>query len=576
MYNIFIKIIKIIFKSSPVNVFLRGLTIILNSIVPPIMTFLLGKITISLAGKEKLELVFFLSAYILICFFWNIFSRYISIRSHKSNDKIVLSLREYMIDLQQKISNDILESPDFIRVRERADTFLNTYAIRYLSSTERLITIGLTLVSYSLMFWKINPLFIIIFLGASLPGFFCRAKYVPEMRRMYEELQEDRSYQGWYKNSLTDKNGLKEIRLWGLEKEFYTKYRCLTESILKRQRQHYYKHGFIGGGIESLSFGLGLCASLVCGVLFLQAGIIQVDGLVIIINSIIDVQDTFISSFYNILSYKESSLYAKDLLDIENIASCDLMKSNQPDSNKSVAEFQNVFYHYPSLNENALDGISVQIQQGEKIAIVGENGSGKTTFCKLLLGLYTPISGKVCIDNSVEFTVTFQDYCRYDLTIRDNISLGKIEHKNDDLKLNKKMVLSGFKETFEKKNLNLETELGTVTGQGINLSGGEWQKLAITRCFFNDAKNRVIVLDEPHASLDPIAEADLYKYYFSLINNEQETIIFVTHRLSSASLCDRILVFDSGKIVEDGSHQQLMKLKGHYYELFSAQKKHYE
>jgi ABC-type multidrug transport system fused ATPase/permease subunit len=576
MYKIFIKIIKIIIKSSPVNILLRGLTIILNSVIPPIMTFLLGKITLSLTSNEKLDLIFFLSSYILICFFWNLLSRYISIRSQKSNDKIVLSLREYMIDLQQKIPNDILECPDFIRVRERADVFLNTYALRYLSSTERLITIGLTIVSYSLIFWKINPLFIIIVVGASLPGFFCRAKYVPEMRRMYEELQEDRSYQGWYKNSLTDKNSLKEIRLWGLEKEFYAKYRCLTQSILKRQRGHYYRHGFIGGGIESLSFGLGLGASLICGVFFLQAGVIQVDGLVIIINSIIDVQDTFISSFYNILSYKESSLYAKDLLEIENIASCGLVKFKKPDSNKSVVEFHNVFYQYPSIKKNVLDNISIRIKHGEKVAIVGENGSGKTTFCKLLLGLYSPISGKVCIDNSVEVTVTFQDYCRYDLTIRDNISLGKIEYQNNDLKLNEKMILSGFKETFEKMNLNLETELGTVTGKGINLSGGEWQKLAITRCFFNDANNRVVVLDEPHASLDPMAEADLYKYYFSLINNEQETVIFVTHRLSSANLCDRILVFDSGKIVEDGSHQELMKLKGHYYKLFSAQKKHFE
>lgn len=237
MYKIFIKIIKIIIKSSPVNILLRGLTIILNSVIPPIMAFLLGKITLSLTSNEKLDLVFFLSSYILICFFWNLFSRYISIRSQKSNDKIVLSLREYMIDLQQKIPNDILECPDFIRVRERADVFLNTYALRYLSSTERLITIGLTLLSYSLIFWKINPLFIIIVVGASLPGFFCRAKYVPEMRRMYEELQEDRSYQGWYKNSLTDKNSLKEIRLWELEKEFYAKYRCLTQSILKRQKR---------------------------------------------------------------------------------------------------------------------------------------------------------------------------------------------------------------------------------------------------------------------------------------------------------------------------------------------------
>lgn len=576
MYNVFLKIIRIIIKSSPVNVCLRGLTIILNSVIPPIMTLLIGKITLSLTNKDGVDLLMFLAVYILVCFSWNLASRFISISSQKSNERIVLGLREYMADLQHNIPNDILECPDYIRIRERADVFLNTYALRYLSSTERLITIALTLGSYSLMFWNINPVFILIVIGASLPGFICRAKYVPEMRRMYEELQEDRSFQGWYKNSLTDKNSLKEIRLWGLEKVFYEEYRCLTQKILKRQRGHYYRHGFIGGGIESLSFGLGFGASLVCGVSFLQGGVISVDGLVIIINSIIDVQDTFISSFYNILSYKEASLYAKDLLEIEKIASDRCAEFKMDNLNDSVAEFHNVCYKYPSVNKNVLHDVSVQIKRGEKVAIVGENGSGKTTFCKLLLGLYLPASGEVYKDCSAKYTVTFQDYCRYDLTIRDNIALGKIENYNDDQAIDNVMMLSGFKETFEKLHLKLETELGTVTGKGINLSGGEWQKLAITRCLFNNSPDRVIVLDEPHASLDPIAEADLYKYYFSLINDKQDTIIFVTHRLSSASLCDRILVFDSGRIVEDGTHLELMNLKGHYYKLFSAQKSHFE
>lgn len=576
MGNVFLKIIRIIIKSSPLNICLRVLMIILNSVIPPIMTLLIGKITLFLTNRDKINLIMFLIIYILVCFSWNVISRFISSYSQKSNDRIVLNLREYMVDLQQKVPNDILECPEYIKIRERADVFLNTYALRYLSSTERLITIGLTLGSYSLIFWRINPIFILIVIGASLPGFICRAKYVPEMRRMYEELQEDRSFQGWYKRSLTDKKRLKEIRLWGLEETFYEKYRYLTQLILKRQRGHYYRHGFIGGGIESISFGVGFGISLICGVSFLQSGIISVDGLVIIINSIIDVQDTFISSFYNILNYKESSLYAKDFLEIEQLAGRGRVKFKNSNLKNTVVEFRNVCYHYPAANKNVLNDISIQIKRGEKVAIVGENGSGKTTFCKLLLGLYSPVSGEVCKDESVKFTVAFQDYCRYDLTIRDNISLGKVENRNSDMDIIDKMELSGFKATFEKLHLSLETELGTVTSTGINLSGGEWQKLAIARCFFNDGRNRVVVLDEPHASLDPIAEADLYKYYFSLINNEQETVIFVTHRLSSASLCDRILVFDSGKIVEEGSHMELMDLKGHYYELFSAQKKHYE
>ena len=157
MSNIFMKIIKIIIKSSSPNIVIfRVLAILLNSILSPIITLLLGKIALYLTNKDKMNLVFYLMIYIFVCFGGKILSRYIGIQSQKSNDKMVLGLREYMIDLQKKIPNDIIESPSYIRLRERVDVFLNTYALRYLSCTERLITIGLTVASYFVIFWKIN------------------------------------------------------------------------------------------------------------------------------------------------------------------------------------------------------------------------------------------------------------------------------------------------------------------------------------------------------------------------------------------------------------------------------------
>ncbi|WP_081676653.1 ABC transporter ATP-binding protein [Butyrivibrio sp. NC3005] len=575
MYSIIKKIIKIMIQSSPENVILRIATILMNSIIPPVMAFFLGKISLSLVQKSSVSLVKYLGGYVLISFSWNIIARYVNILSQYSYDKILISLREYLMDLQLRIPNNVLESADYIRTRERADLFLDTYAIRFISTTERLIIIIVTISSYSIIFLRINPIFIIIVLAASLPGFFCRAKFVPEMRHMYEELQEDRSYQNWYRNSLTNKDSLKEIRLWGLEKIFYSRYRQLTESILKKQRKHYYRHGFIGGSIESASFGLGLGISLVIGLLLLKNGIIQVDGLVIVINSIVDVQDTFISSYYNILSYKESTLYAKDLFEIEKFIFDSNADKNMKDKQNAI-EVRNISFNYPSCEKNVLENVSLVVKQGEKIAIVGENGSGKTTFCKLLLGLYETSNGEIQVNGEDEFSVTFQDYCKYDLNVRDNITLGNIKNHNDEERINESMELSGFKKTYIKRRFDLDTELGTIKGKGVNLSGGEWQKLAISRCFFRNNGNKIIILDEPHASLDPISEAELYEYYNTIIDKEKNTVIYVTHRLSSAKCCDRIIVFDSGRIVEDGSHQELIAKRGKYYKLFSVQNQYYQ
>ena len=223
----------------------------------------------------------------------------------------------------------------------------------------------------------------------------------------------------------------------------------------------------------------------------------------------------------------------------------------------------------------ALEDVSVDIGCGEKIAVVGENGSGKTTFCKILLGLYQPSGGKVEYRSGLAASVTFQDFCRYHLSVKDNIVLGNVSLEGDqEFGILKAMEISGFDEVCRTSGLTLNSMLGTVAGEGVNLSGGEWQRLAIARCFYDNSKN-LIVLDEPHASLDPKAEVKMYEYYGNIIECEKKCLIFVTHRLTSAKMCDRILVFRKGRLVEDGSHMELLDRKGYYYEMYTTQSQNY-
>lgn len=578
MKNALIDLLKVIARADPKSLFVRSITILVNSSVPPVITFLLGKTVLSLTNADMEKTVVLSVSYITVMFLWNIFLRYSGVVNVRLNDRLVIKLREHMTDLYQKIPQDIVESSDFIQLRKRGDDFLSIYALRFFGSAERLVTIVLTLVNYCIIFWGIHPVFIWIVLCASLPGFFCRAKFVPEMRRMYEELQEDRNYQGYYKNILTNPSALKELRVWGLEKTFYTRYLELTGKIHRRQTNHYYRHGFVGGGIESLAFGAGVIGSILLGIRLTASGIILIDGFVIVVTSILDVQDTFISAYYNILGYRESSYYAKDYLSIYHMANGlrnDSETASEDLPPKAFLRLQNVSFQYPLGRRRALEDVSVTIGWGEKIAVVGENGSGKTTFCKIILGLYQPDGGKVEYCSGIASSVTFQDFCRYHLSVRDNIVLGNVSLAGDvKAGILKAMKVSGFDEVCRTSGLTLDSILGTVSGDGVNLSGGEWQRLAIARCFYDDSKN-LIVLDEPHASLDPRAEVKMYEYYGNIIGSEKKCLIFVTHRLTSAKMCDRILVFRKGRLVEDGSHSELLVRKGYYYKLYTAQSQNY-
>ncbi len=578
MKNAFIDLLKIIARADPKSLLVRVVTIILNSTIPPVTTFLLGKTVLSLTNANLEKTILLSVCYIIVVFLWNFYLRYSGVVNARLNDRLVIKLREHMIDLHQTIPQDIVESSDFIHLRKRGNDFLTTYALRFFGSAERLVTIILTLLNYCIIFCGIHPLFILIVLCASLPGLLCRAKFVPEMRRMYEELQEDRNYQGYYKKMLTNPSALKELRVWGLEKTFYASYQELTAKIHRRQTNHYYRHGFVGGGVESLAFGAGVIGSILLGIRLTASGIILIDGFVMVVSSILDVQDTFISAYYNILGYRESSYYAKDYLQIYHMANDSERGSRTASVSLPPGELlslRNVSFQYPLGGRMALEDVSVDIGCGEKIAVVGENGSGKTTFCKILLGLYQPSGGKVEYRSGLAASVTFQDFCRYHLSVKDNIVLGNVSLEGDqESGILKAMEISGFDEVCRTSGLTLNSMLGTVAGEGVNLSGGEWQRLAIARCFYDNSKN-LIVLDEPHASLDPKAEVKMYEYYGNIIECEKKCLIFVTHRLTSAQMCDRILVFRKGRLVEDGSHMELLDRKGYYYEMYTTQSQNY-
>lgn len=243
--------------------------------------------------------------------------------------------------------------------------------------------------------------------------------------------------------------------------------------------------------------------------------------------------------------------------------------------------FKNVSFSYPESSRRALDGVSVTIREGERVAIVGRNGSGKSTFINLLCGLYEPQEGRVEIGGcSVDADVArararisgvFQDFGRYEDTIRFNVSVSDAQREGSDaemLALLEKVDARGFVEARG----GLDAVVGSYSEGGANLSGGQWQRLAIARAAWCDGA-RIMLLDEPTSALDPVAEANIYRNFADLVGDR--TALLVSHRLGVSSVVDRVLVFDGGRIVEDGSPEELLAAGGLYAELYESQARWY-
>lgn len=246
-------------------------------------------------------------------------------------------------------------------------------------------------------------------------------------------------------------------------------------------------------------------------------------------------------------------------------------------------EFKNVWFRYPGTEKDILKGLTFKITHGTKASIVGENGEGKSTIIKLLLGLFSPDKGEILIGGkklseypmevrSKIFGPVFQDYSRYSITIKENIGVGDIDEIDNNEKIKaaaQKGKIDGFVEKLEK---GYDTLLGRDFEGGIDISGGQWQRIAIARAFMGDKS--ILLLDEPTSQLDPMAEASLYNEFSDMVENK--TALFVTHRLGSTLITDQIFVINNGKIEEVGTHDELMKTDGIYSRMFNAQKQWYK
>jgi ATP-binding cassette subfamily B protein len=287
------------------------------------------------------------------------------------------------------------------------------------------------------------------------------------------------------------------------------------------------------------------------------------------------------SVFSTFSSIADQTLFLSDLLDFLSVTP--KIKSRPhafpaPRPIKDGFEFRKVCFQYPGSSRLILNKLDLRIAAGERVALVGENGQGKTTFVKLLSRLYDPTGGAIFLDGvdlrdykvedlRREVGVIFQDFMRYDMSARTNIGVGRIEELDNDALLHSAARRSHAEEVLAKLPGDLDQMLGRRFEGGLDLSGGEWQKFAIARAYLRDAQ--LLILDEPTSALDAAAELDVFERFAELTIGR--TVLLISHRFSTVRIADRIVVIEGGRVSEQGTHSQLLNRNGKYASLFEMQ-----
>lgn len=387
----------------------------------------------------------------------------------------------------------------------------------------------------------------------------------------------------YYSYLLRERYAAKEIRLFNLANYFLKKWstKYLENSVLSIRLIR--KQKFIELGIDTL-LAFFYCGVSLTMIWLAKNGRLSIGEFVAIAQAIQSFQSSVKRvysviglQFENLLHIKEFIQYFKnDLLKVTN-GTLDF-----PNTNEQSISFKNVSFSYPENSRLILKNISLDIASGEKIAIVGHNGSGKSTLALCLSGLLPITNGSISIggvniDNikinelNKKISVIFQDFVRYSLSVKENILFGDIE-LTDNNRLVEVAKISGVDKFVNRFQEKYDTYLGKTLKDGEDLSGGEWQKIAIARAMLRDSP--IIILDEPTAALDPIAEMDIFESFNNITKGK--TVIYISHRMASAKFADRIIVMKNGEIVETGTHQELINLNGEYQKMYTSQAKWYQ
>ena len=444
-------------------------------------------------------------------------------------------------------------------------------------SVSDVVALASLLIYLASFHWAL-PLILVV--GTS-PGVFLRERVNRARYLMVRDLTPDERRFDTYHEILSGRKAAAEIRMFAFGAWLIDRADVLWRKLSGRRMRLAKKEarlGLISDGLNTVTYIAAVTFSL--GLLF--AGRATIGAYAAFFYAIEQLQGHYRSLVWGASIIYNDLRYVQDYFEFVDRPSGESVKSRPLSKNLQTGIFfQDVSFVYPGSDLPAISNLNLNIRPGERIAVVGENGAGKSTLVKLILGLFNPTTGRILVDG-VDLRevapnewlrrtgVVFQDYNRYELTVRENIACGWLEGASGAVE--EAAAKSGADDVAETLSRGLETPLGKTYRRGTELSIGQWQKLAIARAYMRPAD--ILILDEPASALDARAEADVYSHFARIAH--ERTVLLISHRLGSCRLAHRILLLGDGKIVEEGSHQELLAMNGQYAELYRNQAQWYQ
>jgi ATP-binding cassette subfamily B protein len=538
-------------------------------------------------GKRNLiEIVIPIIMIVLYIIFINFMPSIASIINLTGKNKMTLIIKEKILNKKASLEYMHIENTETQELINRAcsdpignfssgfNNILSAASIMISSISLLIIIMTSTFISGILIILISIPLFIIA---------------IRTGKRNYEMNKEAKNIQrryGYLSNILTDREFANERKLFdysgSLQNDYNTLYKQSFKIETKIEKKTY--RNMKSGSIITLLIILLIISILLPS---LNVGNITIGVFIALVNAIFSLVQTMswqLSGTMSELSRLQE--YLKDLNSFFSLSEKEdacVAPTCASDFVFETIEFRNVCFKYPGTDIYVLNNCSFMLKNGMSYSFVGVNGAGKSTIAKLIIGLYDNYEGKILINGKdiqdydyaiikSIISVLFQDFTTYAITLKDNIIMGNSMVFNEE-KIKKIISSIGLDDFINGLKTNINTILGKIKEDGVDVSGGQWQRIAIARLLYSDAM--INILDEPTASLDPVAESQVYEM-FHRINNNRFTI-YITHRLGAAKISDEILVVDDGKIVEKGNHEQLMLIHGGlYHKMFDSQKSWYE
>jgi ATP-binding cassette, subfamily B, bacterial len=506
-------------------------------------------------------------------------SRVISFLDTLLADRYSRHVSILVLDHASKLDLATYENPVFYDRLERARVQA-TDRLVMIQATGQLIQQIITTVSLAVPILWFSPWLLLLLLAFVTPaflgeshfaflGFALSLKQTPR-KRMIDYL---RVLGG-------SKEAAKELKLFGLRDFIAERFRGLWDSIyaetLSLARRRFFAAAFLA--ILSSSGYYGAYVFVLYRAL---KGQISVDTVVFLTGAILQISGNIQNIFSTLASIADQALYLTDLLAFFNMKPTVMSKPNALPAPRPIRqgfEFRNVSFWYPGTTRRILNNFNLRIEPGERIALIGQNGQGKTTLVKLMSRLYDPSEGQVLLDGvdlreySIEslcgeIGVIFQDFMRYEMTAHENIAVGRVEKMDDRNAVELASHKALADQVVNKLAGGYDQMLGRRFEGGVDLSGGEWQRIALARAYLRDAQ--MLILDEPTAALDARAEYEIFERFYDLTVGKMALLI--SHRFSTVRMADRIIVLEDGQIVEEGKHDQLIRLGGRYAEMFELQ-----